>query len=683
MFKIGIDTGGTHTDVVLANVETGETFSTKVSTTPDLITGLSEGIDKILSIAGDLPSGDIRELVYGTTIVVNMIAQRQLGNTALVTTRGFRDVLEIGRAFRDENIYDIQMQKPQCLIERHFRHEVTERIDFQGRVITPLDLEELRAVARELRKNKIQAVAVCFLHSYINPAHEQAAKKIFEQEIPEVYVSLSSEVNPQFREYERSSTTAINAAMMPNMISHLKEFREQIHQKELSPECYIMQANAGVASFDAIIQKPVFAANSGPIAGIISSRELSCELGLKNIITFDMGGTSTDVCLVENNTIKFSTENQVEGYPISIPAVELSFIGAGGGSIAWLDPGGALKVGPRSQGAFPGPVCYGRGGSLPTVTDANLVTGRIRPEMFLQNLEKAVDMSRKAILEQIAIPLNLELMEAAEGILQVVNSNMIRAIRKVSVEKGYDPREFALVAYGGAGPLHAARVAEELDIPTVVVPFSPGTFSAQGLLMSDCKYDFVFSNLLSEDRITAERLNDIYSSLKQQAEAWLEKERIPLESRFLVLTCDIRYYGQSFELNVPVPQGEITPQVLEEIKKAFNDSHRRIYGHAMNEPLEFVNYRVSAVGYLKKFTFQKERAWETRPNQLREIRGTVVLDGSALEVPVFERTNLEPGFEVAGPAIVCEMGSTTVIYPGQSARIDYLKNIIISTQAAK
>ncbi|MCB2148699.1 MAG: hydantoinase B/oxoprolinase family protein [Deltaproteobacteria bacterium] len=682
MYKIGIDTGGTHTDLIMADVDTGETFSTKVSTTPDLVSGIDEGIDKLLAIAGQDPSR-IGELVYGTTIVVNMIAQRQLGNTALITTRGFRDVLEIGRAFRETNIYDIQMVKPECLIQRHLRYEVTERIDFRGQVVTSLDLDEVRRMAEDLRRRQVSAVAICFLHAYTNPEHERVVQKILREIYPELFVSLSSEVNPQFREYERTSTTAINAAMMPAMITHLQEFESMMGNKQMAPAAFVMQANAGVASFEALAQKPVAAANSGPIAGIISSNELARTLGIANLVTFDMGGTSTDVSLIRNNTIKYTSDSRVEGYPISIPAVDLSFIGAGGGSIAWIDPGKALRVGPMSQGAYPGPVCYCRGGDRPTVTDANLVTGRIRPETFLQDLTAAVPLSIDAISRQIGAPLDMDVMEAAEGILQVVNSNMIRAIRNVSVEKGYDPREFTLIAYGGSGPLHAARLAEELEIPKVIVPFSPGTFSAQGLLMSDSKYDFVASRLISQTKLNPSELNEIFESLEEQANRQLDREGVDVGQRILVRSCDIRYYGQSFELNIPMPSGPIDENTLEHIAADYHETHRRIYGHAMREPLEYVNHRVSAIGPLRKFAYLKQRRWETRPQTVRDVSAEVFFDGSKHTVPVMDRASLACGHRMEGPAIVCEMGSTTIVYPGQTVEVDAFMNLVITTHASK
>jgi len=682
MYKIGIDTGGTNTDVVLADIETGETFSAKVPTTPNLIEGISNGISKIVSIAEVTPK-EIKKLIYGTTIVVNMIAQKQLGNTALITTKGFRDILEIGRAFREKNIYDIQIEKPECLIERNLRYEITERINFRGEIIEPLKIEEVKKIVEELKEERIKAIAVCFLHSYINPIHEKEVKKIIKKMWPEVYTSLSSEVNPQFREYERTSTTAINAYMMPNMISHLREFRKEVKDKNISPKFYIMQANAGVASFDVAINKPVSAADSGPIAGIIAANQLAKTLGLPNIISFDMGGTSCDVSLIQDNVINFSTENKVEGYPISIPAVELSFIGAGGGSVAWLDPGGALKVGPLSMGAFPGPVCYQRGGIEPTVTDANLIAGRIRPEIFLENLKDALDETKKVIFKKIAKPLDMELMEAAEGVLQVVNSNMIRTIRNVSIEKGYNPGDFVLIAYGGAGPIHAGKLAEELEIPKVVVPYSPGTFSALGLLLSDLKYDFVYSNLQSEDQINAEKLNRIYINLEKQGIKELQREKISTEDRFLIRTCDMRYFGQAFELNVPVPLGNLNEKDVGNIIKKFHEIHRRRYGHTMKEPVEFVNYRVSAIGQLRKFNFKKEQKWETDISELESNTGKVIFNGEEYNVPILDRSRLKAGFSINGPAIIGEMGATAVIYPGQKANIDEFRNIIITTVEVK
>lgn len=680
MYRIGIDTGGTNTDVVMTNIKTGELFSAKTPTTPkNLIEGIKNGINRIVSIAG-IDASEIEELIYGTTIVVNMIAQKEAEATALITTRGFRDILEIGRAFRDENIYDIYMDKPEPLVKRDLRYEVTERINFRGEILEPLNCDEVRKIIRELKQKKIKSIAVCLLHSYANPVHERKIKEIINEEWPEVYVSISSDINPQFREYERTSTTVINAYMMPNMVSHLLEFEKQMNESNISSKLYIMQGNAGVMTFKAAIEKPVSVSDSGPIAGIIAANYLGKLAGISNIITLDMGGTSCDVSLIQNNTLKFTTDSHIEGYPISIPTVDLDYIGAGGGSIAWYDAGGALKVGPKSAGAFPGPVCYGRGGTEPTVTDANLVTGRIRPEIFLENLTNHIDKTKESIYNKIAKPLKMDLIEAAEGILEVVNSNMIRAIKLVSVERGYDPRDFTLIAFGGAGALHAAKLAEEMEIPRVLVPYSPGTFSALGLVLADIKHDYVHTKLLSQDQVNVKELNEIYNNLEKHGIEELENEGVPHENRLLIRTCDIRYFGQAYELSVPIPSGVLAEKDIYNIAERFHKMHEQTYGHAMkDDPIEFVNYRVSAVGQLKKPNLGQDRKWKTGINSFDKKVGKAIFDGKEYNVPIFDRNSLGIGLTIEGPAIIGEMGATIVVYPGQKATVDNLKNVIIYT----
>jgi N-methylhydantoinase A len=680
MYRVGIDTGGTNTDVVMTNVETGEIFSTKTPTTPkDLLEGIKNGINKIVSIAG-INAEEIKELIYGTTIVVNMIAQKEEEATALITTRGFRDVLEIGRAYRNENIYDIFMEKPEPLVRRDLRFEVTERINFRGEIVEPLSVGEVKDIIGILKAKGIKSVAVCLLHSYANPVHERMIKEVIHSEWPEVYVSISSDINPQFREYERTSTTVINAYMMPNMVSHLVQFEKEMEENSISSKLYIMQGNAGVMTFKTAVEKPVCVADSGPIAGIIAANYLGKMAGINNIITLDMGGTSCDVSLIQNNTLKFTTDSHIEGYPISIPTVDLDFIGAGGGSIAWYDQGGALKVGPISAGALPGPVCYGRGGTEPTVTDANLVTGRIRPEIFLEDLSNVMEKTKDAIYRKIAKPLNMDLMEAAEGILQVVNSNMIRAIKLVSVERGYDPREFTLIAFGGAGALHAAKLAEEMEIPRVVIPYSPGTFSALGLVLADIKHDYVHTKLQSQEQVNVDDLNSIYAELEQKGVEELRNEGVAPEDSLLLRTCDIRYFGQAFELSVPLPHRKLTEKDIEGIAQKFHQIHERAYGHAMPEdPIEFVNYRVSAIGQMKKPNLGEDRIWETGIERFDKKMGTVIFDGKQYSVPIYDRNSLDVGIFIEGPAIIGEMGSTVIVYPGQKATIDKFRNVVIYT----
>jgi len=685
MYRIGIDTGGTNTDVVLVNVDNGELFSTKTPTTPrDLRQGIATGIEKITSIAGTTPES-VDELIYGTTIVVNMIAQKESEATALITTRGFRDVLEIGRASRDENIYDIQMQKPEPLIGRSLRFEVTERVNFKGDIIEPLVEKEIRVLARHLNDLGIRAVAVCLLHSYANPLHETRIREILLEEWPGVYVSLSSDINPQFREYERTSTAVINAYMQPNMASHLSAFEKMMEKARSDPKLYIMQGNAGIVRFKSAIEKPVSVADSGPIAGIIAANYLGKITGIPNIITLDMGGTSCDVSLIRNNAFQFSTARSVEGYPINLPSVDLNFIGAGGGSLAWYDEGGALKVGPKSAGALPGPVCYRRGGTQPTVTDANLVTGRIRPEIFLEALdEQTLEMTHRAINERIASPLKLDTMQAAEGILEIVNSNMIRAIKVISVERGHDPRDFTLMAFGGAGALHAARLAEELEIPRVIVPYSPGTFSALGLVLADIKYDYVQTRIQRQEQIDVASVTEIYRNLEALGVKDLDRENVPEDSRMFVRTCDMRYFGQAFELSIPVPDGNLSSSDIINVAEGFHRQHLQIYGHCMKEDeIEFVNYRVSAVGTMRKPNLGEKKKWVTGLERIATFESSAVFDGKHYPTPVFDRNSLEEGQYIDGPAIIGEMGSTIVVYPGQKAHVDTWKNIVIYTALKK
>ncbi len=683
MYRIGIDTGGTNTDVVLTNMDTGEIYSTKTPTTPkNLIKGINNGMEKIVSISNVSPKS-IEEFIYGTTIVVNMIAQKQLQGTALITTKGFRDVLEIGRAYRSENIYDIFMDKPDTLVPRNLRFEVDERINFMGDILKELNEEEVIEIIKKMKEQNIKSIAVCLLHSYANAIHEEKIKEIINREWPEVYVSISSEINPQFREYERTSTTVINAFMMPNMDSHLIQLKERLIEEGVNSECYIMQGNAGVMTFDTALSKPVSVSDSGPIAGIIAANYIAKLSGFNNIITLDMGGTSCDVSLIQNNNIKFTTENNVEGYPISIPTVDLDFIGAGGGSIAWHDGGGALKVGPISAGADPGPICYGKGGKNPTVTDANLITGKIRPEIFMEDVSKIFSETKEIVEEKIAKPLNISLMEASEGILEVINSNMIRAIKLVSVQKGYDPREFTLFAFGGAGGLHAAKLAEELEIPQVVIPYSPGTFSALGLVLADIRHDYVYTRLLTREQVTADRLNSIYEELEVQGIEGLDKEKVEKENRILIRTCDIRYFGQAFELSVPIPMGKLNEDDIEIIAERFHKLHEQTYGHAMREdPIEFVNYRVSAVGQLKKpnlLEVSRRKQWKTDSDAFSKKKGKAIFNGKEYDTDIYHRDFLEEGMHIEGPAIIGEMGATVVIYPGQKATVDKLRNIIIQT----
>jgi N-methylhydantoinase A len=678
-FSLGIDTGGTHTDLFLIDRDSHQAWTAKAPTThANPLEGILRGIDLVLASSGtDIAHLD--ELIYGTTLVTNMLVQQQAVKAGLITTKGFRDVLEIRRAYRTGNIYDIQMDQPQPLVPRDLRFEVAERVDFRGNVLEPLDEEGCRQLVRALKARGVRSIAVCLLHSYVSPAHERHIKAIIADEYPEAYVSLSSEVSPVFREYERTSTTVVNAYVVPSMVEHLNGFEARAAGIGLESRLFMMQANGGKASFGAARQRPVHVTNSGPIAGAIAGAYVARLVGYPNAITVDMGGTSCDVALIEGGEPRYTAESIVAGYPVQILTIDLSIVGAGGGSIAWLDDGGGLQVGPRSAGAFPGPVCYGLGGTGPTVTDANLVTSRLNPTYFLGGtMDLDLDAACQAIDERIARPLGLTTMEAAWGILQVANAKMIRAIKLISVERGYDPHDFVLIAFGGAGPLHATKLAEELEIPVVIVPRFPGNTSALGLVVADMRYDYVSTNVQALDEIDPRVSEETFQALEAQARDQLSAEGVPPERQQLARSCDMRYYGQAHELNIRVDGPLASAEALQHLGLAFHASHRHNYGHAMEgDPIEVVNFRVSAVG--PSTTPAWVESWDTEGAPLKGQRQVFFEDGHCLS-PVYERRRLRAGSQIQGPAVLEQAGSTTLLCPSQSGHVDEFGNLIILTE---
>lgn len=681
-YSLGIDTGGTHTDFILVDRKTGQTWTTKVPTTPaDPLKGILRGVERLLTQSNGKIS-ELDELVYGTTIVTNMLVQHQEVRTALITTHGFRDVLEIGRAYRTGNIYDIQFERQPPLVPRRLRMEVTERINFRGEVLEPLDEENCRAVVRVLKRYGVTSIAVCFLHSYVNPQHERRARAIIEEEYPEAHVSLSCEIHPVFREFERTSTTVVNAYVTPRMVEHLEDFERRTMERGLRSRLYTMQANGGRATFRAACRRPVHVTNSGPIAGAIAGAYVARLAGFLNAITLDMGGTSCDVALIDEGRLIYASESRVEGYPVQIPTIDLNIVGAGGGSIAWLDKGLSLRVGPSSAGADPGPVCYGIGGTRPTVTDANLVTGRLNREYFLGG-EMRLDFkaAEAAICDCIALPLKMATLEAARGILEVANATMIRAIRLVSVERGYDPHDFALIAFGGAGPLHATWLAKELEIPVVIIPRYPGNTSALGLVLADVRHDYVATRIRSLDAVSPQEVEATFEELEAEAQLQLTEEEIPRERWQLTRSCDLRYFGQAYELNIPVEGGFQTPEDVKRIGGAFHDSHRRTYGHAMEgDPIDVVNYRVTAIGFNPEFDW----GWKTQAGQdAYKGRRDVYFDIGYCESSIYERCRLNPGQQIDGPAVIEQADSTTILSPGDRARVDPCGNLVITLTKAE
>ena len=693
-YRLGIDIGGTFTDGILLNETTGEIRTAKVPSTPsDPSDGFLNAVERMLQ-DGQAEPDAVKYVVHGTTVATNAIIEGNLAKTAFITTEGFRDLLEIQTGIRP-TLYDLQFEKLKPLVPRHLCFGVPERLDFRGEVLVPLDEDAVRTVVQELREQDVESVAVCLLHSYINPEHERRIGEILAAELTSTLCSISSEVAPEFREYFRASTTVINAAIRPVVSSYLGNIQARMRRSGVTGEMLVMQSNGGVLTFEAAMDRPVFMVESGPAAGVIAASQLGESIGQRNIISFDMGGTTAKAGLIENGAPRVTKDYEVggtaattehgargSGYPIRTPVIDLVEIGAGGGSIAWIDSGGILRVGPRSAGADPGPVCYQQGGTEPTITDANLVLGRISSDYFLGGeMPLDMDAARRAIKERCAGPLGMGVDEVALGIVEIANSAMVGALRRVSVQRGYDPREFVLVAFGGAGPVHANRLASELEMPKVLVPMSPGTTSAMGLLVTDIKHDYSVALIQQADQLDISVANAQFQRMSSEGHAALSREGVTDEATRFVKQADMRYVGQSYELTIPLPEADLDSTALDGILAQFHQEHERSYGFkAEDEPVEFVALRLSAVGVIPKPQLRKIESGddastspikETRPVYFAETDGPV-------DCPVYDRYKLASGHKITGPAIIEEADSTTVIHPGYRAIVDEYGNLFLS-----
>lgn len=554
-YRLGIDVGSTFTDLVLFSEETGALVVEKVPSVPsDPSRGIMHGIAQILSVAGAAP-GMVGYVAHGTTVATNTLLQRHGARTALITTEGFRDLLEIARQ-RRPSLYDLHVPKPPALVRRKLRREVPERVMKDGTVRRPLDLDAVDRVLDDLAGEHIEALAVCFLYSFLRPEHERLVVERARERLPEVALSASSEVLPELREYERLSTTVANAYLLPRMGSYVRAFSRRVAEIGISRTPYINQSNGGTISIEEAARVPVRTVLSGPSAGVMGAVWLAAELGLGSLVTFDMGGTSTDVSLVTGGQPTLTFEREIGGIPLRVPGLDIHTIGAGGGSVAWRDPGGALRVGPESAGAHPGPASYGRGGSAPTVTDANLLLGRLAPEGLLGGTMRLEAAAAEKAIQSLAAELDLSPIETARGVVAVVNANMAGAVRLVTVQRGIDPAGLALLAFGGAGPLHAGALARELGIRTVVVPPSPGLLCALDLLVEDLRTDAVRTCVTRLDAEAVGRLDTLFVEMETEALGWLDREGVPAERRSVERWLDLRYVGQNYELLVRVP-GEV------------------------------------------------------------------------------------------------------------------------------
>jgi N-methylhydantoinase A len=675
MVRIGIDVGGTFTDFVLADTRTGALSYFKVPSSPaDPSLAIAQGTQEMLERFGVAPA-DVAYFGHGTTVATNMVIERRGVTTGLVTTQGFRDVLAIGRQTRP-SLYDYGVQKPAPLVRRYQRLEVDERVEASGAVLRPLDEAALAEVVRALVASGVESIAVAFLHAYRNPAHEQQARQVIARVAPDVHVSVSHEVLPEFREFERTSTTVLNAYVAPRMQHYLDRLRSRLVEVGVQVEPLTFHSNGGLMPMKTVEQFPVLTCLSGPAAGVVGSTVIGATAGIGEIITFDVGGTSTDVSLITGGRPSFTSDRLVAGYPVKMPMVDIHVVGAGGGSIARLDDVGALKVGPESAGAVPGPVAFGKGGTAVTLTDANIVLGRLNPTTLLDGRMR-VDRDRAvaAIDAQIARPLGLSVEEAAHGILRIATANMSRAIRAVSTEHGHDPSDFVLFAFGGAGPLHAAEVAQECGVPCVLVPHEPGTLCARGILLADISRDFVRTQLAVLDEQSWHAMASATQEMLHQGEAWLAQEQVPATRRRFHRTIDARYRGQTHDIRVQVHA--VAPEDRATFIEAFHQAHRAQYGH--DNPglaIEIVTCRVQAVGLVDKEAGRAPPAPD-RVAQWSERDVYFGPDPGWVATRVYRRDSLAAGTVLAGPVVIEEMSSTTVVLPGQQAAIDPFGNIRI------
>jgi N-methylhydantoinase A len=678
-YRLGIDSGGTFTDVVLFDGESGQLRITKTLSTPENPSiGVFNGIQKIMQNE-KVTADEIASLIHGTTVATNALLEYKGTQTALILTKGFKDILSIVRQDRPK-LYDYFERRPDPLVPRHLRFEVDERILYNGHIQIELNETEVLDIVDRLKSKKIRTLAVCLLHSYMNPAHEKRIKTLFEKYYPEAAVSISSDILPEIREYERMSTTVVNAYVMPIVERYLEDLNQKMADSGIAVTLNVMQSNGGILPSELAQQRSVSTILSGPAGGVIGSQWIAQFSGVQNLITIDMGGTSADICLIRDGRYLTSNESEMGGHAIKVPMIDINTIGAGGGSIAWIDTGGLLRVGPKSAGADPGPACYGKGGDEPTVTDANLVLGRLNPDYYVGG-EMLLDVqkARNVIQKKIADPLKLHLEKAAEGILKVVNANMIRGIRLVSVERGHDPRRFSLFAFGGSGPLQASDLASELRIPEVIVPVKPGVNSAVGLLIADFRCDYSQTYLTKFSDINLKEIDRLYFELEKRALQHMLDGNVAHENIVFVRSADIRYHGQGYEIEVPVTGGKFGLSSIDTIKRAFDETHFRLYGYSQpQEEKEIVYLRLTAIGQVHKPEFYSEPFTDEDPAPAFKEARRVYMDGEVLEASIYERSYLKPGNRIKGPAIIEQTDSTTLIKKGDEARVDSYFNLILA-----
>ena len=677
-WRIGIDIGGTFTDVAMVEEQTGRIGIAKVLTTPkDFGQGVIDGIRRGIADNAIDPSSVVL-LSHATTVVTNALLEHKGAKCGFINTRGFRDLLELRRSSRGD-LYDLFQDAPPVLVPRRYRYEITERIDAQGEVVTPLVDAELPALIEAIKEAGLQTIGVSFLFSFLNDAHERRVGEALRRALPGVGVFLSCEVLPEIREFERASTTAVCAYVGPLMTSYLERLSQATRSLGL-PSLHVMGSSGGVLDIQECLRMPAMVVESGPAAGVIAAAQAGRQLGRPNLLSFDMGGTTAKASVILNHEVVVTADYEVggaanarrwlqgTGHPIRVPVIDLAEVSSGGGSIAWVDPGGSLKVGPHSAGADPGPAAYGAGGTRPTVTDADVILGWLDRDALLGGgLKIDLPAAEKAMAE-VGGPLGMSIQDAAARINRVVNSNMAQALRIVSVERGHDPREFSLIAFGGAGPVHAVALAEELAIPEVIIPPAPGAFSALGLVATDLKRDYARTLYADLESVAPERVAEAFSAMEAAGRTMLNEAGIPADRQVLRRMADVRYRRQAYELTLPVEEGPMTRSMLDRLAADFHDKHKQTYGHANpEEAVQLVNLRLSAFGRLPDLTLSQIA--DARSARVRQRDVWFPATGFA-QAEVHWRDGLVPGTRLAGPAIVEALDSTTVVPPGWSALVD-------------
>lgn len=679
---LGIDTGGTFTDLVLVDAETGAQWLHKTPTTPDDASrGILAGMEEILRLA-ELEPSEVALLCHGTTLATNAVLERKWVRTGMITTEGFRDVIELARQ-RRPSFFNLDLEKPAPPSSRDLRVEVAERIAPNGAVVTPLDEAAVRAAVTALKARDVEAVSICFLHAYANSDHERRAAEIVREMWPDAFVCTSSDILAEFREYERFSTSTVNASLLPVIDRYLERFERGVAQLGIAARPTIMQSNGGAVSPAAVRQAPINTFFSGPAGGVIGAVGLGGAVEVKDIITFDMGGTSTDVALIRGGVPAKHNVREMGGFPVRTRTLDIHTIGAGGGSIAWVDPGGLLKVGPRSAGAMPGPASYGRGGELPTVTDANMALGRLNQKALLQGrMPVFPERGRRAIEMHLCEALGMDLVRAASGIIEIVNVNMMGAVRVISVERGEDPRDFALMPFGGAGPLHAADVAMMMGMPRVFVPQRPGLLSAMGLLHADARGDFSLTRLVLAEPSSLGTLNAGLKELERRGAAWLEREAAGAPALF-EWQGDLRYFGQNFELPAAFASGQLDEEALGIMVARFHQAHEAAYGYAMTDrPVEIVNLRLAVTVQRPLPPLNAQVPRGALSDAVVDEREVWFFGAGFMPTPVYDRDRLPADTRFEGPAIVEQMDTTTVVPPGAAVNVDRVGNLLIDIPTA-